>query len=270
MSVDRSYVVVKARLAVFDRPDFSDARVQRELLAGDLVTGMTVATKDAHLGDFNWMQIRSHKDGYQGWVDQSCLGEVPVDASHHVTLREAPVLSRPDIKYGPTSAVLYFGSKVAISDRTEDGLWAEVEVEHGRPIGWVYNGHLQELDTRHTDPVSVARQFLGAPYVWGGNTSRGLDCSGLVQIALLACGIACPGDSGPQQAAFIEADRDGPFEPSELLFWRGHVAMATGPETMTHATAHAMSVIEEPIAPALLRIKAQGDAPWIGRGRPGR
>ena len=117
------------------------------------------------------------------------------------------------------------------------------------------------------DPVAVACRFLGTPYVWGGNTGWGIDCSGLVQAALLACGIACPGDSDLQQAAFAEPGRDGRLEPGELVFWSGHVAMAMDADRLIHANAHDMAVAIEPALAAVARIEAAGDGPVTGRGR---
>ena len=122
--------------------------------------------------------------------------------------------------------------------------------------------HLAPLDTTESDVVAVAERFLGVPYLWGGKTSLGLDCSGLVQVALTACGILCPRDSDMQERAL-----GTPLTPpaglanlrrGDLLFWKGHVAIARDAATLVHANAFHMAVAIEPVAEAVKRIKAAG------------
>ena len=116
-----------------------------------------------------------------------------------------------------------------------------------------------------SEPVEVAGLFLGTPYLWGGNSRWGIDCSGLVQAALLACAIPCPGDSDLQQALGREV---ATVARGDLLFWKGHVAMAMCGERIIHATGHAMAVVIEDMAAALTRIEAQGGGPVLARRRP--
>jgi len=268
MSITETVVVAAARLSVYDRPNATAAKVERQVIAGDRLYVTRCVADECSGSEEAWAQIVAQKDGYEGYVEKAHLAQTPANPTHVVAAREAPVTPLPQVKNGPSSGVLFMGSKVAVSGWSDDGAWAQIKLEQDRPLGWVFAGHLRTTDTLARDPVEVARTFLGSPYVWGGNTGRGIDCSGLVQAALLACGIPCKGDSGPQHDTFVEPDRYGPYEAGELLFWRGHVAMATGPDRLIHATAHSMSVIEEPIEPALKRIANQGDAPWRGRGRP--
>jgi len=106
--------------------------------------------------------------------------------------------------------------------------------------------------------VAVAEQFLGVPYLWGGKTSLGLDCSGLVQVSLQAAGIACPRDSDLQELALGKLSSLASLRRGDLLFWKGHVAIARDPETLIHANAHHMMVAIEPPMEAIARINAAG------------
>ena len=112
------------------------------------------------------------------------------------------------------------------------------------------------------DFVAVAERFVGSPYLWGGKTSFGLDCSGLVQIALAACGISCPRDSDMQEKAVGEPVADSPDSPSlrraDPIFWNGHVAIVRDETSLLHANAFHMSVVIEPAAEAIARIRASG------------
>jgi len=123
-------------------------------------------------------------------------------------------------------------------------------------------GHLAPIDVYEKDFVAVAERFLGVPYLWGGKTALGLDCSGLVQIALAACGISCPRDSDMQEAALgvpVETGADLPgLQRGDLLFWKGHVAIVRDRTTLVHANAFHMAVTIEPIAEAVARIRNGG------------
>lgn len=129
--------------------------------------------------------------------------------------------------------------------------------------------HLLPEGQAFADPVAVAEMFLGTPYLWGGNSRGGIDCSGLVQAALLACGVPCPGDSDLQwQSVGRLLPPGAPLERGDLLFWTGHVAMVSGPDRMIHANGFRMAVTSEGIAEGLARIRAQEGDVWLGARRP--
>ena len=131
-----------------------------------------------------------------------------------------------------------------------------------RSGGYVPSPHLAPLDVDEPDFVAVAERFLGVPYLWGGKTAFGLDCSGLVQVALTAAGLSCPRDSDMQEqalgaptgtaAGFADVQR------GDLIFWKGHVAVVRDAATLIHANAFHMAVAIEPIADAVARIRAAG------------
>ena len=109
------------------------------------------------------------------------------------------------------------------------------------PLGFIPLGHLAPLAQREKDFVAVAERFLGTPYLWGGKTNLGLDCSGLVQIALNACGIPCPRDSDMQEAAFGKTIDIAQARRGDLVFWKGHVAIVRDGANFIHANAFHMA-----------------------------
>ncbi|SIO32300.1 NlpC/P60 family protein [Vannielia litorea] len=192
--------------------------------------------------------VQSAADGYVGYVAQDDLGPV-VAPTHRVAARQSHLYPEPSIKTRERAS-LSFGAQVVVTGQ-EGELWQT-------PLGFIPRQHLVEIGTR-TDRREVAQLFLGTPYLWGGNSGAGIDCSGLVQAALWAEGHDCPGDSDMQEEA-VGADLplDAPVEPGDLFFWKGHVAMALDADRLIHATGHYMSTVIEPLAEALRRIEASG------------
>lgn len=192
---------------------------------------------------------QSVRDGYVGYVEAAALSAPPPAPTHRVAAIRTYAFEGPSIKaraIGPYS----INSLVA------------VEGQEGRLVkiagsGWMTAEHLAPIGVFEEDLVAVAERFLGAPYLWGGRESLGLDCSGLVQQALLACGRACPRDTDQQQALGQEIAPAG-FARGDLVFWKGHVAIGYDATRILHANGHHMATVVEPLADAIERIKAAG------------
>jgi cell wall-associated NlpC family hydrolase len=222
-----------------------DAPLDTEALKGERVRVEEVSPE-------GWCRGTLEADGYAGWLPENALAAPGLPATHKVTVPRTLVFPGPSIKLPPSEA-LSLGCRLAVVRMEE--LFG---VTHSG--GYIPARHLAPLDTFAPDMVAVAEAFLHVPYLWGGKTSLGLDCSGLVQIALMACGMPCPRDSHMQEAALgaplppdLSALRRG-----DLLFWKGHVAIARDPGTLIHANAFHMAVAIEPIAQAVARIAAAG------------
>ncbi|WP_295045804.1 NlpC/P60 family protein [uncultured Paracoccus sp.] len=202
-----------------------------------------------------WCFVQAALDGYCGWLRADALTRVLPPVTHRVTAPATHVYPAPDMKQ-PERASLSIGARLSVTGT--DGRFARLATG-----GFVPVQHIG--DQPAADPVPVAESLVGTPYLWGGNSRWGIDCSGLAQAALTACGIPCPGDSDLQRAAFPAADD---IRRGDLLFWPGHVALAMSPDRMIHATAWTMSVITESIPDAIARIDAQGDGPFLDVRRP--
>ena len=198
-------------------------------------------------------------DGYVGYVRRDGLGGATV-ATHRVRALLTHVYPDASMKTRPL-AVLPFLSDLAVARIT--GGFAELVGG-----GFVPAAHVAPLAETADDPVAVATRFMDCPYLWGGTTAMGLDCSALVQVSLLACGTACPRDSDMQATGLGRALDDGEgLRRGDLIFWKGHVGMMTDAGTLLHASAHCMAVKAEPLEGAMARIEAAGDGPVTGRRR---
>jgi cell wall-associated NlpC family hydrolase len=230
-------------IAALRRTPSHEARLDSQALLGERI--VVYETTDE---GWAWGQLES--DGYVGWLSANALGETGRAATHKVAVPRTLGFPGPDIKLTPAVA-LPMGASVAIV--RQDERFAVTANGWHLPIV-----HLAPIKARRRDFVAVAEEFLHAPYLWGGKTSLGIDCSGLVQVALQAAGIPCPRDSDMQELALGKLSSLGELRRGDLVFWKGHVAIARDGETLLHANAHHMMVSIEPAADAIARIKAAG------------
>ncbi|MGE3147886.1 MAG: C40 family peptidase [Pseudorhodoplanes sp.] len=223
-----------------------DATMVTEALKGEHVT---IYESD----DEGWSWGQLDADKYVGWMPTNALMPPGPAPTHRVAMLRTLAFPGPDIKLPPVEILPLGAHLVAIRD--EDAFTVTT-------AGYVPASHLKPLASAEADFVAVAERFLETPYLWGGKTAAGLDCSGLVQVALTAAGIPCPRDSDMQEKA-LGALQPAPaalanLQRGDLVFWKGHVAIARDARTLLHANAHHMQVVSEPAAEALARIRASG------------
>jgi cell wall-associated NlpC family hydrolase len=236
--------VIAASAPLRRYPD-ADAPLETEALHGESVTVFD------ETGGWAWAQL--DRDSYVGYLPSGALG-APAEPTHRVAALRTHAYPGPSIKLPPRMA-LSLGARLKIVGRegdfavSADGLhlWAR---------------HLAESGSREPDHVAVAERFLETPYLWGGRTSEGIDCSGLVQTALDAAGVASPRDSDMIEAGSGEPiaidDPRTPLERGDLVFWKGHVGIMRDSATLLHANGWHMKTVSEPLAEVRDRIAASG------------
>ncbi|HTX50719.1 MAG TPA: NlpC/P60 family protein [Caulobacteraceae bacterium] len=196
------------------------------------------------VGEFLWGQAR--RDGYVGFVRAADLAPARASPTHWVSALRASAFAEPSIKADATGP---FSLNALVTVTAEEGGFARAEGG-----GWFRRAHLAPVGLGfERDWTAVAERFLGAPYLWGGRTSLGLDCSGLVQQALYACGRACPRDAD-QQARLGRSVGRGDLRRGDLVCWRGHIGLMLDETRLLHANAHDMAVAAEPVVDAMARI----------------
>ncbi len=244
---DREVVVPHAPLRRTPTPD---AMLETEALMGERFTVYETSGEG-----WAWGQLAA--DGYVGFLPEDMLGDPGPAPTHRVAVLRTLVFPGPSIKLVPIAG-LPFGCRIVVK-RVDGSLAVTASGGH------VPATHLAPVDAKETDFVTVAERFVGSPYLWGGKTNLGLDCSALVQLALSSCGIPCPRDSDMQERALgwaLEpAAALSKLQRGDLLFWTGHVAIVRDDTTLLHANAFHMAVAIEPIAKAIARISAAGSEP---------
>lgn len=249
----QSYVQGTEKMVALPCVDLLSAphgRRERQLLMGE-----RVMMYEERAG---WAFVQAEKDGYVGYLRFDQLEERR-PATHWVINRASHLYTEPDFKSY---------ERMSLSMGSQFRVVAEAGRFYETPLGYVPKVHMAPLDKLARDPVEVAERYLGVPYLWGGNSIWGIDCSGLVQAACFGCGIPCPGDSDLQEATvgrLLPADKK--LKRGDLLFWKGHVALVAGRGQLLHANVHHMAVAYEPLEEAIARIEAQGDGPVTSRRR---
>ena len=229
----------------------ADAEASSQLLPGEDFAVLDLT------GDWAWGYSRH--DHYVGYVSAAALG-TPIAATHRVAVRETLIFAGPSIK-SPAIGTLPYAARIA--GETRD---AYVETA----AGFVPALHLAPIDTLESDAVSVAETFLDTPYLWGGRGADGIDCSGLVQIALAAIGMAAPRDTDMQQEALGEAlPEEARLRRGDIVNFPGHAGLMVDETMLIHANAHWMSVVIEPLADVVARFADHHDRPILSRRRTG-
>ncbi|WP_331308509.1 C40 family peptidase [Methylobacterium oryzae] len=244
--VSRAAPRVTAPSAPLRRAPAADAGLDTEALLGDAV--------DLYDAADGYAFVQLARDGYVGYLPADSLGPADPEPTHRVAALRTFLYPEPDLKR-PVLGHLSLGARLAVTG--EAGAYLET------PGGYVFARHCAPVDAREPDYAATAARLAGTPYLWGGRTSLGLDCSGLVQLCLDAAGLPCPRDADMQERALGRALTFDPARPEvaglrrgDFVFWRGHVGLMADPETLIHANGHHMAVAAEPLAGAVARIAA--------------
>lgn len=218
-----------------------------------LVFGELFEVLEDEAAGFVWGQAR--RDGYVGFVAAERLAAPAPAPTHRVSALRTYAFAEAGIK---SRAAGPYPMNALVAVEAQDGRLRKVA-----GAGWMPAAHLSPIGIFEAEPAAVAERFLGAPYLWGGRNDLGLDCSGLIQQALYACGRACPRDTDQQETLGTAVGR-GQFARGDLVFWKGHVAMALDETRIIHANAHHMAVTIEPLKEAISRIRDAGAGEPIG------
>ncbi|MDE2362662.1 MAG: C40 family peptidase [Hyphomicrobiales bacterium] len=234
---------VAAPLADVKSAPSPDASLDTQALCGEIVT--------VYERNEGWAWAQLQRDSYVGYVPEAALSADVVAPTHHVAVRATFVYPGPNMKLPPLATLPFLAAVAAVETNGEF-----MRLAHG---GFVFARHLADVAQRTEDFVTVAESMLGAPYLWGGKTPAGVDCSGLVQVALHAAGADAPRDTDMQARALgfhLPVDESPRLQRGDLVFWKGHVGIMRDADTLLHANGHHMLVASEPLRQARERIAA--------------
>jgi cell wall-associated NlpC family hydrolase len=212
---------------------------------------------------FGWAQLET--DGYVGHVAMNALVPGALEATHIVSVPRTFLYPGPDMKV-PVTGRLSMGSRLCASGEAETRGTKYLRLETGE---CVVAGHARLVDDHGMDPVAIAARLVETPYLWGGRSAFGIDCSGLVQLSHAMCGVALPRDSDMLASGagrqIGEGAQHEPLKRGDLVFWKGHVAMIEDANTIIHASGHVMQVVREPLDLAIERIGYMYGLPTVWR-----
>ena len=229
--------------------------------ASELIRGEVVRIFEETIEGWAWGQNQT--DGYVGYLPSDALGPLTPQPTHRVVALRTFIYPGPDMKLPPLAA-LSLGATVALAGEAETrGTLYRLLAGGEGAVGAVHVAPLAAPP--EPDFVAVAERFRNVPYLWGGRTSLGLDCSALVQLSLMAAGVAVPRDTDMQAAAIGGEVPLDDLRRGDLVFWPGHVAIARDAARLVHASGYHMAVVEEAAAEALKRIGAKSGPPTVRR-----
>jgi len=217
-----------------------------------LLLGAEFDIYDIHNGWAWGQEVQTNKKGYVGYVPNMALARSAAEPTHRISAVRAPVFIKPDLKTA-IRTTLPLNAKLSVDGQEADYLRVS---GLGHDMGYVHINHIEAIKDATGDFVSIAELHLGLPYVWGGISPDGVDCSGLVQTALRAVGQDALRDTDMQEATLgTEVARDTELKRGDLIFWKGHVGIMRDANTLLHANAYHMGVASEPLAQAVARIE---------------
>lgn len=224
------------------QPDLARG-IDTELLFGEDVTVFERAD--------GWCWVKAASDGYVGYLPEEALSEIQAEPTHIVTVQRTFVYPEPELRK-PYKGILSMGSRVRIVSEAEARGNHYVVLEDGTAI---FSKHVQPISAGiGGDYIDIAARFIETPYLWGGRSGLGIDCSGLIQLAMQMTGRTAPRDTDMQAAGLGEVIDRSELRHGDLVFWKGHVAIMEDPQTILHANGHTMTVARENFEAAVKRI----------------
>ncbi|WP_241242013.1 C40 family peptidase [Sphingobium algorifonticola] len=225
------------------------AETVTQLLRGEIFHVLDVTAE--------WAWGFCHHDGYVGYVQRDVL-DLREEATHRITAHMAPVFAEANIK----ARIVDCWPRGSLFPATVEGDFLAC------PEGFVHIRHACDAQQMQTDWVSTAASYIGQPYVWGGRGHLGVDCSGLVQVALGQAGRKVPRDTDLQRESIgVQLPEDAPLQRGDLLFFPGHVGIMVDSDSLLHANAHWMGTVVEPLADVIARLAPLHAQPVLARRR---